>query len=132
MTDTTSDAPFGDPSTAYFWESAQRGELAIQRCQDCLAHQFYPRPFCLTCDSERVEWVKAAGTGTIYSLTTVRIATMPDLVPPYVVVLVDLDEGPRLVGNLADDRPARIGDRVRVAWRARDDMPPLPIFQAEP
>ena len=78
-----------------------------------------------------MEWVEAAGTGTIYSVTTVRVPVMDELKPPYFLALVDLDEGPRLLTNIDGER-ARIGDRVTVAWRERDGLPPLPIFKAAP
>lgn len=118
----------GDALTAPFWEAAIRGELAIQRCRACGTHQFYPRPFCLACDSTEMMWVTAAGTGTVYSMTTVRIQVSPELEPPYIVAIVQLDEGPRLMTNIVDGI-CRIGDRVQVAWRERADAPPLPVFR---
>lgn len=71
--------------------------------------------------------VDSAGSGTIYSLTTVRIPVTEELTPPYLLALVDLDEGPRLLTNIEADA-ASIGDRVDVAWRNRDGLPPLPVF----
>ena len=78
-----------------------------------------------------MEWVEAAGTGTIYSVTTVRIPVVDELQPPYFLALVDLDEGPRLLTNIDGDS-ARIGDRVTLAWRSRNGLPPLPIFRTSP
>lgn len=119
----------GDPLTRPFWQAASRGELLIQRCADCAAHQFYPRAFCLACGSLRVEWRPVAGSATVYSLTTVRIELSADLPPPYVVALVDLDVGPRLL-TWIEGEGIRIGDRVHVAWRARADAPPLAVFRS--
>ncbi len=119
--------PYGDPLTAPFWEAAGRRELVVQRCGSCGHHQFYPRPFCLACESPDVGWVRAAGTGTIYSMTTVHMQVAPEFEPPYVVAIVELDEGPRLMTNIIGG-PARIGDRVRVAWRERAGLPPLTVF----
>jgi hypothetical protein len=76
-----------------------------------------------------VEWVPAAGTGTVHAATTVHMQVLPELEPPYVVALVELDEGPRLVTNLVEPAPA-IGDRVELRWRERSDAPPLPVFTA--
>ena len=81
----------------------------------------------MSCSADGLEWVEAAGTGVVYSKTRVHIQVLPDLVPPYVVALVDLDEGPRLMGNLLDEDCA-IGDAVRVAWRERPGLPPCPAF----
>jgi len=123
------DQPFGDPTTAPFWAAAERRELVIQRCVACDGHQFYPRPFCLACGGGDLEWVPAAGTATVHATTTVHLQVLPDMDPPYVVALVELDEGPRLVTNLLDPAPA-IGERVQVQWRERDGAPPLPVFGA--
>ena len=116
-----------DPSSVPFWEAAARHELVIQRCQDCDHHQFYPRPFCLACLGPRVAWVPASGRGTVYSLTTVRIQLLPELVPPYQVALVALEEGPHLLAGL-EGLGYSIGEQVHVAWREREGAPPLPVF----
>ncbi len=119
---------YGDPLTVPFWDAAARRELLVQRCRACGHHQFYPRPFCLACESPDVEWTRAAGTGTIYSMTTVHMQTAPELEPPYVVAIIALDEGPRLMTTIIGGS-SRIGDRVRVAWRQREGLPPLPVFR---
>ncbi|WP_207771067.1 Zn-ribbon domain-containing OB-fold protein [Kumtagia ephedrae] len=130
MTDapSLSDLGIADPTTELFWKACLERRLIIQKCRSCASHQFYPRPFCLSCESDALEWVEAKGKGTVYSLTTVRIPVIEALEPPYVLALVELDEGPRLLTNI-DDGPARIGDRVTLAWRERGGLPPLPIFR---
>lgn len=117
-----------DPLTAPFWAAARERSLVVQRCDDCGAYQFYPRPYCLRCFGAGVRWVPSAGTGTVYSLTTVRIQVLPELPPPYRVAVVELDEGPRLTTNIVGP-DCRIGDRVRVTWRERDGFPPVPVFE---
>jgi uncharacterized protein len=119
--------PFGDPLMEPFWSAAREHRLLLQHCRQCGTYQFYPRPFCLACDSADVEWAPARGTGTIYAQTTVHLQVLPELAPPYVVGLVQLDEGPRYTATIVDG-PSAIGDRVRVAWRDRAELPPLPIF----
>ncbi|MFO1056622.1 MAG: OB-fold domain-containing protein [Dongiaceae bacterium] len=129
MTDAAAAAEtFGDPTTAPFWAAARQRRLVIQRCATCGHHQFYPRPHCLSCESADLAWVPAAGHGTIYSMTTTHVQVYPDLAPPYVVALVELAEGPRLLTNIVG-APCRIGDAVRLAWRERADAPPLPVFE---
>jgi len=120
--------PFGDPLTAPFWQAAARHELVLQRCAVCGTHQFYPRPFCLSCDSESLAWVATTGLGTIHSVTRVWRQAFPEHPVPYLNALVDLDEGPRLLTIIEADTAA-IGDRVRVAWRERENAPPLPVFR---
>jgi uncharacterized protein len=126
-----SDQGIADPTTEVFWQACAEHRLVVQRCSGCGRHQFYPRPFCLSCEATTLEWVEAAGTGTIYSVTTVRVPVIDDLKPPYLLALVDLDEGPRLLTNIEGDG-ASIGDRVRIAWRSRGNLPPLPIFKPDP
>jgi hypothetical protein len=119
---------FGDPTTAEFWAAARRHALVIQRCGGCGSHQFYPRPFCLSCGSGVLTWVRAVGTATVYSMTEIHMAPSPEFEIPYVVAIVELDEGPKMMTNLINGR-CRIGDRVRLAWRAREGKPPLPVFE---
>lgn len=117
----------GDALTAPFWEAALEGRLVLQRCASCGRYQFYPRPFCLACGDGAVEWVDAAGRGTVYSITTVRMSVLPDLEPPYDVALVELDEGPRFLGRTSTAGIA-IGERVRAEW-ARDGEKPILMFE---
>ncbi len=119
--------PYGDAITAPFWDGARRHELLVQRCLRCATHQFYPRPFCLSCDGDDLEWIRTAGTGSVYSITEVQVQVIEGLQPPYQVAVVELDEGPRLTTNVIGG-PAAIGDRVQVGWRERSDAPPCPIF----
>ena len=119
-----------DPFAFPFWEAARRHELVVQRCGACFHHQFYPRPFCLACDAASPGWVACAGTGTVYSVTTVHLPLVPGITPPYQVALVALAEGPRLLAGIIG-RKVRIGEAVRLAWRERPDAPPLPCFTAE-
>jgi hypothetical protein len=118
--------PWDDPTTIPFWEGASRGELTIQRCRSCQAHQLYPRPFCVSCGGE-IDWVNASGRGTVHSKVTVHLQPLPHLTPPYDVILVELDEGVRMLGN-TEPGTCEIGDRVQLAWQERSPLPPLPQF----
>jgi uncharacterized OB-fold protein len=109
-----------------YWAATAQHRLLVQRCAACGHHQFYPRPFCLGCESRDVCWQEVTGRGHVYSMTTVRIRVHPRLSPPYVVALVELDEGPRLLTNVLGE--CAIGDRVQVRWEERDDLV-LPVFQ---
>jgi uncharacterized protein len=117
--------PFGDPFDHGFWAGARAGELRVQRCGACGHHQHPGRPVCVRCMSDEVAWVAAAGTGTLHSATEVHVQITPQFTPPYVVGLVALDEGPRLL--VFAEGGARIGDRVAIGWREREDAPPLPV-----
>lgn len=119
---------YGDPLTAPFWEAAKRREFVLQHCQACGKHQFYPRPFCLGCGSDSVRWIRARGTGRVHSQTVVHVSVIPELVPPYTVALIRLDEGPLFTTNILGEACA-IGDPVELAWRDRERLPPFPSFR---
>jgi hypothetical protein len=121
-----------DPTTEPFWAACAERRLILQRCTVCGAHQHYPRPFCLACEGRVMDWVPATGRGTIHALTIIRLPVIPELVPPYQLALVDLDEGVRMLTNV-EGLTARIGDRVGLAWRERaGGLPPLPVFRVGP
>jgi len=125
--------PVIDPGTETFWAEARAHRLTIPRCLDCGRYHFYPRSLCPHCHSERLEWTAVSGRGTVYSFTVARKPAGPAFAPdlPYVIALIDLDEGPRMMTSLvvADVDAVRIGDRVAVAF---DDVTPeitLPRFR---
>ena len=120
--------PYGDPLSAAFWEAARRHELVLQKCSSCGIARIVPRPFCVSCNADTVSWVKASGLGTIYSMTTVHRSLSPTFPAPYTNAIVELDEGARILTNIVDGAGCQIGDRVRVAWHAREPAPPLPLF----
>lgn len=98
------------------WRSALNGgRLTLQRCQACQRHVFYPRAVCPHCSHEALDWVESPGQGTVYSVTVV--ARKAEQGGPYNVVLVDLDEGVRLMSRVDGVPPdeVRIGLRVRHA-----------------
>lgn len=118
---------FNDPSAQVFWEAAGEERFLLQHCLDCGAVQHYPRAFCVRCMSDHIDWRDASGLGVVYSQTTVRIPLDASLDQPYVVAIVQLEEGPRLLTHLVDGA-LEIGSPVRLRWRKRDGRPPLPIF----
>lgn len=126
--------PAIDADTQPFWDGAKREELLIQRCVECLRHQFYPRARCVRCGGA-VEWVRARGTGRLYSYTVVHRAPSEGLAAlvPYIVALVDLDEGVRMMTRLrgASDAP-RIGAAVRVTFERASDEVTIPLFEIAP
>jgi len=87
-----------------YWDAAHDGRLLIQRCETCGRHVFYPRLECPHCGSHPLAWVEATGRGTIYSFSVVRsYAPSPfaDLVP-FVIAIVELEEGVRMMANIID------------------------------
>jgi uncharacterized OB-fold protein len=114
------------PEAAEFWAGTVRGELRIQRCTTCGLHQHYPRSVCSHCGAGTIEWVTAAGTGTVYSFTVIRQHGIPPFRTdvPFVVALVDLAEpGARILGRMPtlDPADARIGMTVRATFLPASD-----------
>jgi uncharacterized OB-fold protein len=123
-----------DDVTAPYWAAAAEHRLVLPRCRDCGAVFFYPRRFCPACWSERVEWVDASGTGTVWSLTFVHVPFYDDTWAsdvPYCVGIVELDEGVRLVTNIVGVQPGgvRVGDAVRVVFDDVTAEVTLPKFE---
>ena len=82
-----------------YWNAAREGRLVIRKCRSCNTLHFMPRHLCPSCWSDDLEWIDSKGTGSVHSFTVVRRAPMAAFAPraPYVVALIDLDEGPRMV-----------------------------------
>jgi uncharacterized protein len=82
-------------------ELVGEGGVHYQACVDCRRPLFPPRVLCPACGSTRLEWRESAGTGTVYSATTVHARDAE----PYTIALVDLDEGIRVMVTIADATP---------------------------
>jgi uncharacterized protein len=107
----------------------QNGKLAYQRCADCSAAVFYPRVLCPVCGSGALEWRESAGRGTVYATTAVYSRNRD----PHSVVLVDLDEGFRMMSRV-EGVPAEeveIGMRVRFEVRQGEEDEPVAVFVLE-
>jgi uncharacterized OB-fold protein len=114
-----------------FWLAAADGRLAVQRCTSCGALHHPPRPMCPRCRSIEHEWVDTAGTGTVYSYALLHHPQHPAFDYPVPAVLVDLDEGVRILSNLVgiDPHEIRIGLRVRVEFELAGDDLAVPVFR---
>ncbi|MED5812112.1 OB-fold domain-containing protein [Mycolicibacterium sp. 050232] len=118
-------APSISPDTEFFWSGLKDGELRIQRCIDCKALRVPPRPMCGQCQSLDWDYVVSAGRGTVYSFVMPQYPPLPFLEYPYVVALIDLDEGVRIVSNLCDIEPKNIepGLAVEVFYETFEALP---------
>jgi uncharacterized OB-fold protein len=121
------------PEMAPFWEAARRHELVVQRCRGCGTLRFPARDICSRCLSRDAEWAPVSGRGTIFSFAVMHQVYHPGFADevPYAVVVVELEEGARLLSNLIDCPVAEIavGMPVSVVF---DDLTPdvtLPRFR---
>jgi hypothetical protein len=97
--------PVPDRDTQPFWDGCARGELFIQRCGVCGKWLWQPRPVCSSCQTPDPVWTKVSGDGRVASWTVMRPPTLPAYAEmvPFVVLLVELEQGVRLLGYLVDD-----------------------------
>jgi len=117
--------------TAYFWEGTAVGELRIQRCGACGALRHPPGPMCPRCGATRPGHVVASGLGEVYSFVVHHHPPLPGREAPFVVALVELEEGVRVLGELRGVEPdaVRIGAAVRVDFDRVDDELVLPAWR---
>ena len=119
--------------TKGYWEAARNHQLVLQRCLGCKAFRHYPTPMCPECHSLEFEWVPSSGRGTVYTYAIVNQVLHPfwtDKVP-YNVVLVELEEGIRIVSNLVDcpNESIHIGMPVTVVFEPLSAEITLPRFR---
>lgn len=108
--------PMINRDSAYFWDGTASGELRIQSCRACGRLRHPPGPACPQCGALDRCHVVASGLGTVFSYVVHRHPPLPGKELPLVIALIDLDEGVRMVGEVASVRPEqmRIGMRLRV------------------
>jgi uncharacterized OB-fold protein len=128
--------PFPEPQTAeakHFFAAAAQARLELQRCAACGRLWFFPRPACVACGSTDYAWIRASGRGRLHSFSIVRRAPTPAFAArvPYVVALIDLEEGPRMMANVVGDAALEvaIGDAVEVLFEDRGEGRRLPQFR---
>ncbi len=118
----------------FFFDGAKEHKLLIQRCTACGTLRHPPRPACANCRSFEWDALEASGRGTIYSFVVNHYPQVPAFDYPLVVALVELEEGTRLVANVADITPetVAIGMPVVATFEAFDDDLTLPVFRPAP
>lgn len=112
-------------TSAPFWEAAHRGHLALQYCSACDNFQYYPRVICANCWNEDIQWRRCSGRARVYSYSVCHVAGLPAFKHevPYVVSVVELEEGVRMTTNIVDCDPGEvyIGMAVEAVFRRVTD-----------
>jgi uncharacterized protein len=117
---------------AFFWEGVEQRELRIQRCGGCGVLRHPPQPLCDRCGSTDQGWVVASGRGVVFSHVTHHYPPLPGVELPHVVLLVELDEGVRMVSELApgaDREAVRIGLPVQLEFATVPGGELRPVFR---
>lgn len=116
-----------------FWRSVDRRAMELPWCGACGRCHFYPRPVCPECWSDDLDWRPVSRGGTVWSYTIVRFAHGAHegwkTRVPYVVALIELEEGVRMMGNVVDCpvESVRTGMAVQLAYREYEDGL-IPVF----
>jgi uncharacterized OB-fold protein len=123
--------PAMNADTEFFWRGASRGELLIQRCIACNTLRHPPRTMCGECGSLEWDTVRASGRGEVFSFVVMHHPPVPGFEMPYVVALVALEEGTRVVTSIVGVEPfdVGIGMPVEVDFMKIDDDLTLPVFK---
>jgi uncharacterized protein len=123
--------PLPTQDTREYWEGCRRHELLIQRCRTCGVFRFYPRPMCPDCNSLDSEWIKAGGKGRVYSWTVAVRQFHPAFEVPYVIAIVELEEGVRMTTNVINCNPEELyeGMPVEVVFEDVSEETTIPKFR---
>jgi uncharacterized OB-fold protein len=126
--------PKPTPETKPFWDAAKQHTLMIQRCQECSRYYFYPRPLCPHCLSRHVEWKAVSGRGRLHTFViNHRAPRSYPLAVPFIIGIVELDEGPRLMSNIVEIDPdpntVRCDMPVEVVFEDLTDDIAVPKFR---
>lgn len=123
--------PHPTPLSQPHWDGCKEGKLRVQKCADCDAYIFIPAPCCSNCLGEHLEWVDSSGLGTLYSYTIVHRPQQPSFEVPYIVAVVEVEEGWYMLSNLKGVEPeeVEIGMPLEVVFEKRSPEITLPLFR---
>lgn len=116
--------PRPTPTTQPFWDGARKKKLMLQYDPAARAYQFWPRQCSVLTGKRNVQWKETSGKGAIYAVTETHVpAAGFERREPYLLGLIDLDEGVRIIANLVNMEvaDAKIGARVKVVWEKLSD-----------
>lgn len=131
-----SDRPLPQPDddlVAAFWDFCAKEELRFQRCVACGTWRHLPRLRCAKCGSPEFSWERSTGRGRVYSWTVTHQAPIRVFAAkaPYAVLVVELDEGVRMIAGLVDASPSelRLDLPVEVVFERITPEAALPQFR---
>ncbi|VEG46372.1 putative nucleic-acid-binding protein containing a Zn-ribbon [Mycolicibacterium flavescens] len=123
--------PTMDSDSESWWAAVQDRTLLINECGSCSRNSLYARPFCPYCWSEDVCLAPASGRSRLYTWSVIHQNAAPFDAVPYVVAMVDLEEGPRLMTQIVDCPVDQLcaGMELEIAFREDDDGFVVPVFR---
>ena len=116
-------APMVGMDDADFWAGVAEGELRLQRCSTCGVVRHPPRPMCPACHGLTWTTQRASGRGVVHSYVIPRVPVPPGFDDGYIVALIELEEGVRLVSSLTGVEPDAVRNEmpVEVVFEPIDD-----------
>jgi len=129
--------PVPTPETQPYWDGARDGRLMLPWCEDCGKPHFHPRAICPHCGGARLQWRQASGRGRLHThvINHKPAKGFEDRVP-YVIAVVELEEGPRLLTNIEieDPTPEKLPMDMAlvVDFRVLNEKIALPVFRPAP
>lgn len=129
--------PRPTPETQPYWDGAREGRLMLPWCEDCAMPHFHPRAICPHCGGARLAWRQASGRGRLHTyVINHKPAKGFEDRAPYVIAVVELKEGPRLLTNIEIEDPTpeklRIDMELVVDFRRVTESVTLPVFRPVP
>jgi uncharacterized OB-fold protein len=117
-----------------FWDATRERRFLVQWCGPCQTPIFYPREVCPQClGADGLEWRESEGKGTVYAASVQHKPANPMMADrvPYVVALVELEDGIRLMSNVVNCLPTdvTVGRPVQLTWESLSDGRNLPQFE---
>ena len=94
--------PRPTPETQPFWDGTRARRLMLPWCRACGEPHFYPRSICPHCLSADIEWRQASGRGKLHTYV-INHRPAKGFEAPYVIAVVELDEGPRMLTNVVTE-----------------------------
>jgi uncharacterized protein len=123
--------PLTDQFSQAYWDAAKEGTLLIQRCTACGRCQFYPRGHCAHCFAPGPQWMAASGRGRVHTYSVVQRTPNAEFTGdcPYILAIIELDEGPRMTARIVGPAGAIACDqRVHVVFTPAGGAGVLPNF----
>lgn len=126
--------PEPTPVSQPFWDAARQHRLLLQRSAKSGKFLYYPREVSPFAVDDALEWAEASGRGSVYSFTIARRATGPQWESdvPYVIAMVELEEGPRMTANIVGCEPTSVFVGMPVEVSFEDVTPEVTLVQFRP
>lgn len=108
-----------DPVSAPFWRGLRERAIRVQRCSACGALRYPPLAGCPECLGQTAEWIEVRPAGSVWSYAVYHRALQPAFADeiPYTVVVVELDDGPRITARMVrGSGPITVGTRVAAVF----------------